>query len=67
MLCPILVQLLLSQIETAAVGQTKEEISTVIRNADAKFLSQLVSGIRTTRYRNEISLASAIFSSRQIG
>lgn len=60
-------QLLLSQIETAAAGHTKEEISAVIRNVDPKLLSQLVTSIKTTRFRNEINLASAIFSSRQIG
>lgn len=66
-LSPILVQLLLSQIETAAAGHTKEEISAVIRNVDAKVLSHLVSSIKATRFRNEVNLASAIFSQRNMG
>ncbi|KAJ6631755.1 Serpin I2 [Pseudolycoriella hygida] len=65
-ICPILVQLLLSQIETAAAGNTKEEISSVIRNVDPRLLSNLVHSIKATRYRNELNLASAIFSARQI-
>ncbi|XP_037036325.1 plasminogen activator inhibitor 1-like isoform X1 [Bradysia coprophila] len=66
-LCPLLVQLILSQIEVAAVGNTKDEIRTVIRNVDPKLLARLVYGIKSTKFRNEINLASAIFSSRNMG
>lgn len=66
MLCPILVALLLSQLQSAAIDQTKDELTKLIGNLDPYIIDRLISDLSTTSHRNELILATSILAGEGI-
>ena len=63
---PLLVHLILAQLKNGATGATKEQINRAIHYLDSESLSTLVDNIKQTKYRSELTLAAAIFPSKEI-
>lgn len=66
MLCPILVALLLSHLQSAAVDQTKDELTKIIGNLDPYIVDRLISDLSQTSHRNELILATSILAGQEI-
>lgn len=65
-LSPLMVELLLSEIESVAIGRTQEELAAILKEASPQVLAKLITDMQLSAKRSKLMMASAIFSDKTL-